>query len=63
MLLLELEDTFVNMEREIRKAWQDSTPADSEAREQAYADHRALQRLRRKLTGILTAANLENPDG
>lgn len=63
LLLLELETVLGDMEREIGKAWQDSAPADRDVREQAYADWRAAQRLRRKLTGVLTAAKLEHPNG
>lgn len=63
VLLEELADTFTAMEREIDQRWKTSTPADGVAREQAYQDWRALQRVQRLLTNVLRADELEHPNG
>ena len=58
-LLTELEDAFATMDREIYSRWTDSAADDAPGRELAYHDHRALQRLRRLLTNVLRAEQLE----
>jgi hypothetical protein len=60
MLLDELTPTLQEMEREIVAAWQDSKSEDAVAREAAFRDHRALQRLQRKLIAVIKADQLEN---
>jgi hypothetical protein len=60
LLLEEVGVALQEMEGEIMTAWRDSKPDDADAREMAYRDWRALQRLQRKLDAVLKADKLEN---
>ena len=62
-LLAELETAFGQLERENLSRWRDSAVEDVQGREMAYHEHRALQRVRRLLTNVLRADQLEQPNG
>ena len=62
-LLAELETAFGQIERENLSRWRDSAVDDVQGREMAYHEHRALQRVRRILSNVLRAEQLEQSDG
>jgi hypothetical protein len=63
LLLDELGGELDEVEREIIARWKDSAPADTAAREACFWEWQAQQRLRRRLSNVLRAEQLENPNG